>query len=153
MASVYHKYLRKGEAVPPPSKEQLEREESAAQLIRERTRKERALADLREAEFRRKRGQLIERCEAVHQASFLFAAIRWKLLALPTLVARRLEVPDRERHAAKLVVDSTIREVLTELAALPSVITREQWEAFEAETPENAEKQSKQPPRRKASRS
>jgi hypothetical protein len=85
------------------------------------------MADLREAEAKRRTGQLIEKAEATRQASFLFVTIRQRLLALPPLLARRLDVPDK--HQARMIIDSAIREVLTELAELPNVITRGQYEA------------------------
>ena len=55
MAEVYHNYVRAGETVPPPTKEQIARGESNAKFAAARARKETALAELREAEARRVR--------------------------------------------------------------------------------------------------
>ena len=127
MAEVYHRYIRRGEKTPEPTQEQRDREESNARFAAARARKESALADLREAESKRRAGELIEKATATRQASFLFVTIRQRLLALPPLLARRLDVPDK--HQARMIIDSAIREVLTELAELPNVITRGQYEA------------------------
>ena len=62
---------------------------------------------------------------------------------MPALLARRLDVPDK--HQARMVIDSAIREVLTELAELPNVITRGQYEAFEAKNGEKRPEKRKNP--------
>ena len=131
MAEVYHKYVRAGEEVPAPSKEQKRREESNARFAAARARKEEALANLREAEAKKRDGELIEKATAIHQASFLFVAVRQKLLALPAPLPRRLE--GKNPHERKMIIDEAIRGCLTELAELPNVITREHYAAFKSE--------------------
>jgi hypothetical protein len=71
MAEVIHRYIRRGEPLPEPSKEQKEREESDARFAAARAKKEEALATLREAEVLRKRRELISRDTATKQASSL----------------------------------------------------------------------------------
>jgi hypothetical protein len=61
MAQVYHKYVRAGEKIPEPAKEQRDRDESDAKFSAARARKEEALADLREAEWKRRSGALDDR--------------------------------------------------------------------------------------------
>jgi hypothetical protein len=142
MAEVYHKYVRAGEKVPAPTKKQQERDESNAKFAEARARKETALANLREFESKKRDGELIEKAKAVHQASFLFVACRQRLLALPAPLARKIE--GKTQHEARMIIDSAIREALTELAELPNVITRGEYEAFDSENGE------KQPEKRKA---
>jgi hypothetical protein len=138
MAEVYHKYVRAGEKVPPPSKEQKGREESNARFAAARARKEEALATLREAEAKKRDGELIERAEALKQATFLFVTCRQRLLALASSLPRKLV--GKAPHEMKMIIDGQVRECLTELSALPDRVTREEYEAFESE---NGEKRTK----------
>jgi hypothetical protein len=151
MAEVIHRYVRRGEPIPEPTEEQKNRRASDAKFAEARARKETALAELRESELRRRKGELIEKNVAVMQASFLFGAIRQKMLALPTLLVRKLQVPDA--HQARMIIDADIRELLTELSKLPEVITQRQFEDFiEAENAENGEKTGNARPKRKSRR-
>jgi hypothetical protein len=140
------RYFGKGDEPPKRSKEQQEREANEAKLSAARAREREAIATLREADVLRKRHELISRDTAMKQASFLFVSIRQRLLALPTQLVRKLDVPDKPR--ARMIIDASIRECLTELSELPDRVTREQYEDFVAET-ENGEKR---PARRKPSR-
>ena len=150
MAEVYHRYIRRGEPLPQPTKERKEREESDARFAAARAEKEEALATLRQAEVLRKRGELISRDEAQREAAFLLVAIKQRLLALPARLSRELDVPDR--HAAKMIIDEWVRECLVELSELPNKVTQTQYENFVAEQTENGEKQSSKPRGRKSSR-
>ncbi len=134
MAEVYSQIPSSGRKTPEPTKEQIEREESNAKFAAARARKETALAELREAESKRRAGELIEKSVAVRQASYLFVTIRQRLLAMPSVLARKINTPDR--HATRMLIDSEIRAALTELAELPNVITRGQYEVPEAENGE-----------------
>jgi phage terminase Nu1 subunit (DNA packaging protein) len=147
MTDVFHHYVGKDGKRPKPSAEQKDQQGARAELVRAQTRERVAKATLAEMEARKRTGELIDRATAMRQASFLFVTIRQRLLALPAQLARRLEVPDK--HQARMIIDSAIREALTELAELPDVITREQYEDF---VEENDEKQSSEPRGRKASR-
>ena len=146
MAEVYHKYVRAGETVPPPTKEQLDREESHAKYTAARARKETALAELRESEAKKRSGELIEKSIAVRQASFLLTTIRQRLLALPAQVAHKVGEPDA--HRIRLIVDEAIRAALTELADFPDIVTTKGQYA------ENGEKrpEKRKAPRLKASK-
>ena len=131
MAEVYHKYVRAGETVPPPTKEQIARGESNAKFAAARARKETALAELREAEAKKRNGELIERRKVIHQAAFLFVATRQRLLALPTSLPRKLV--GKTEHEMRMILDGAIRECLTELSTLPDRVTQAEYDAFNGE--------------------
>ena len=99
-----------------------------AKLSAAKAREREAIATLRKADLARTRGELISRREAQNQAAFIFITLRQKLLAMPAAIARKLDVPDR--HKAKLIIDSAVREVLTELAELPDAVMQKQYEDF-----------------------
>ena len=119
MAEVIHKYIGKGEPSKPPTPEQEARDAAKAKLIAARARKEEALAIKRENEAREHRGELIARPAALRQASYIFVAIRQKLLGLPTLLARKLA--GKTRHEMRMIIDAEIRGCLTELSD-PAVV-------------------------------
>jgi hypothetical protein len=119
MAEVIHKYIGKGKSQPTP--EQEERDAAKAKLIAARARKEEALAIKRENEAREHRGELIARSEALRQASYIFVAIRQKLLGLPTLLARKLA--GKTQHEMRMIIDAEVRGCLTELSD-PAVVLR-----------------------------
>ena len=145
MAEVIHRYLRKGEPLPQPTKEQLEREESNARFAAARARKEEALATLREAESKRRQGELIEKATAIRQASFLFVAFRQRMLLLPTQLARKCV--GKGEHEIRMIIDGQIRACLTELSELPDRVTQKQLDYFN-----EAKNGKKQPAKRKAPR-
>jgi hypothetical protein len=65
---------------------------------------------------------------------------------LPAQLARKLNVPDK--HQARMIIDSAIRNCLIELSELPDRITQEHYKDF-IET-ENGKKTPKSSPKRKA---
>ena len=146
MAEVYHKYVRAGEKVPKPTKEQRDRDESDAKFSAARARKEEALADLREAESKRRAGELIERRMAIHQATFLFVTFRQRLLSFATTLPRKLV--NKSEHEMRMIIDAQVRECLTELSEFPERITQKQLDYFN-ETSKNGKKQ---PAKRKTPR-
>jgi hypothetical protein len=128
MAQVYHKYVRAGEKILEPAKEQRDRDESDAKFSAARARKEEALADLREAEWKRRSGELIERRTAIHQATFLLITFRQRLLSFATTLPRKLV--GKTEHEMRMIIDAQVRECLTELSELPERVTQKQLDYF-----------------------
>jgi hypothetical protein len=124
MAEVIHRYVRRGEPIPEPTKAQREREESDARFAEARARKETALATLREAELLRKRGELIARKSVIQQFTYVTIALRQRLLAMPAQLCRKLE--GKSAHEIKLIVDGAVRLALEELANWPG-LNSEEW--------------------------
>lgn len=83
-----------------------------------RTRKERALADLREDEVRKRRGELLERDAVLREWSDIVRKIRTAVLgipkrarqALPDLAPEAAEVIDRECRAALRALGEDVDE-------------------------------------------
>ena len=146
MAQVYHKYVRAGEKIPEPAKEQRDRDESDAKFSAARARKEGALADLREAESKKRQGELIERRTAIHQATFLLITFRQRLLSFATTLPRKLV--NKTEHEMKMIIDAQVREVLNELSEFPERVTQKQLDYFN----EASKNGQKQPAKRKAPR-
>jgi hypothetical protein len=119
MSEVIHRYV--GKDAKPSTPEQEERDAARAKLVAARARKEEALAIKRENEAREHRGELIARNEALRQASYIFVAVKQKLLGLPTSLARKLE--GKSQHERRMIIDAEVRSCLTELSD-PSVVLR-----------------------------
>jgi phage terminase Nu1 subunit (DNA packaging protein) len=98
----------------PPSPETAHRGPGRpASLHAARTRKEWALAELREIEVRRRRGELLDRDDVRDTWCKILRDVRARLLAVPNRVRSRLP---HLTPADILVVDEEIRAALTALA-------------------------------------
>jgi phage terminase Nu1 subunit (DNA packaging protein) len=119
MAEVYHRYLGKNGKIPEPTAEQKKREASDARLSAAKAREREAIAALREAELARKRGELVETAIVTREAQDVCIVIRSRLLLLPTQLARKCV--GKSQHETRMIIDSGIREALTELSNLTSI--------------------------------
>ena len=131
MATVYHRYLRRGEQ-PEPARDSdadaLKAKKAAADLQFVEEKKLQVIARRRETEIRnatRKR-ELIPRVLVLKQAAFLVISLRQRLLAIAAQHARELlNVSDEGEMARRL--DAIVRDALSEIAELPLKVTDERW--------------------------
>jgi phage terminase Nu1 subunit (DNA packaging protein) len=99
--------------MPRVSKADQRHEESASAA---RARKESALADLRELQRDKLRGELIEVREVELLWSRILSNCRSRILAIPSRLAQVLPVDEAARREAAACAMELIREALTELA-------------------------------------
>ena len=71
---------------------------------------------LREMEYKRRRGELVEQKAVVRYVSYAYTCLKERLRALPSAATRKLDIPAAEKHAARMLIDVKVREALTELA-------------------------------------
>jgi hypothetical protein len=102
--------------------------EADREFVKAKTRQAAERAKLTALEYARRRGELIERDTAVRQASYLIIAVRQHMLALAGVLPRKLV--GRSEHEMKQAIDSAVRACLNELAELPNVITRSDYERY-----------------------
>ena len=136
MATVYHRYLRRGEPEPAPEPQRedadaLKAKKAAADLQFVEEKKLQVIARRRETEIRnatRKR-ELISRSHVVKQAAFLVLSLRARLLAIPDQHARELlNVSDEREMTGRL--NSIVRDALSEIAELPLRVSDEHSRPF-----------------------
>jgi phage terminase Nu1 subunit (DNA packaging protein) len=128
MATVFHRYVGRDGKIPKPSTEEKNKQSADRQFAEARARQTEAKAQLAEMEARRRSGELIERSEAIRQASFLCVSLQRRMLALAGTLPRKLV--GKGTHEMKTIIDGAIRECLTELSELPNVITRSDYDRF-----------------------
>jgi hypothetical protein len=119
MAEVIHRYVGKNGPLPKPRQltaEQKDRQASDARLQAAKAREREAVAALRETELARKRGDLVEQKAVVRYVSYAYTCLKERLRALPSAATRKLDIPNAEKHTAKMVIDAKVREALNELA-------------------------------------
>jgi hypothetical protein len=102
-----------------------------ARLAAAKAREREAIATLRETELARKRGELVEQKAVVRYMAFAFTCIKERLRALPSAATRKLDIPNADKHAAKMVIDAKIREALNELADHLDMSVKEYQERVE----------------------
>ena len=133
MATVYHRYLRRGEPEPAPEPgredaDALKAKKLAADLQFVEEKKLQVVARRRETEIRnatRKR-ELIPRELVLKQSAFLVLSLRARLLAIPAQHARELLDVSDEREIARRL-DAIVRDALSEIAELPLRVSDEHW--------------------------
>jgi hypothetical protein len=128
MADVFHRYIGKDGKIPKPTTEEKGKQSADRQFAEARAKQTAAKAQLVEMEARKRSGELIERSEAIRQVSFLCVALRQRLLGLAGVLPRKLV--GKSQHEMKMIVDSAVRECLTEMSELPNVITREGYARY-----------------------
>ena len=77
------------------------------------------------AELARKRGELVEQKAVVRYVAYAYTCIKERLRALPGAATNKLNIPNADKHAAKMAIDTKIREALKELADNLSMSVRE----------------------------
>jgi hypothetical protein len=115
MAEVIHRYIGKNNG----ARRTLEREVSDTRLQEAKAREREAIAALREAEVALRRGKLVETAIVTREAQDITIIIRSRMLLLPTLLARKCV--GKSQHEMRMIIDSGIREALTELSNLKSI--------------------------------
>ena len=73
-----------------------------------------------------RRGQLISKELVTRQATFLFIAMRQKILNLPTTYARRLTGLDDIQEVRK-ILEGAAHSILNEIKDLPSAVSDPNW--------------------------
>jgi hypothetical protein len=74
---------------------------------------------------------LIARDAVERRTSFFMVAFRQRLLALPAILSRKLDVKDK--HKARMIIDAEVKAALNELADMPQTVSGspelndEQW--------------------------
>ena len=119
MAEVIHRYVRDPSAGP--------KYRASEELAAERTAHERTKRLEREMAIAQRRGELIEKKEAIAQAAALMVNFRQRALLCPAQVARKLLqrgmiAPDQRITVTELL-KSEICGLLTELAGLPDAVS------------------------------
>jgi hypothetical protein len=113
MATVYHRYLRRGESAPAPGREDadaLKAKKAAADLEFVEEKKRQVVARRMETEIRnlRSKRELIPKTLVQKQAAFLVLSLRARLLAIPAQHADEL-LGISNRHEMTRRLDSIIR--------------------------------------------
>jgi hypothetical protein len=133
VATVYHRYLRRGEQPEPePARDSdadaLKAKKAAADLQFVEEKKLQTIARRRETEIRnaQRKRELIPWALVVKQAAFLVISLRQRLLAIPAQHARDLLNVDDEREMA-LRLEAIVRSSLDEIAQMPLRVTDERW--------------------------
>ena len=133
MATVYHRYLRRGEPEPAPEParedaDALKAKKLAADLEYVEEKKKQVIERRRECEIRnlRSKRELIPRQLVLKQSAFLVLSLRARLLAIPAQHARELLNIDDERQMAQKL-DVIVRSTLETLADLPLKVTDPDW--------------------------
>jgi len=133
VATVYHRYLRRGEPEPAPEPRRedadaLKALKAAADLEFVEEKKLQVIARRRETEIRnaQRKRELIPRALVVRQASFLVISLRQRLLAIPAQHARDLLSVDDERELARRL-DAIVRDALSEISDMPLRVGDENW--------------------------
>lgn len=133
MATVYHRYLRRGEPEPAPKPAQedvdaLKAKKLAADLQFVEEKKLQTIARRRETEIRNARAkrELIPRELVQKQSAFLVLSLRARLLAIPAQHARELLNISDERQMT-MHLDSIIRSTLETLAEMPLKVSDPDW--------------------------
>jgi hypothetical protein len=151
MATVYHRYLRRGEQ-PEPERDAdadaLKAKKAAADLEFVEEKKLQVIARRRETEIRnaQRKRELIPRELVVKQAAFLVISLRQRLLAIAAQHARELVNIADEREMT-LRLEAIVRDALDEIAQMPLRVSDERWiERLE----ERDEREAAKRPRRAA---
>jgi hypothetical protein len=132
VATVYHRYLRRGEQPEPePRREDedvLKAKKAAADLQFVEEKKLQVIARRRETEIRnaQRKRELIPRELVVKQSAFLVIATRQRLLAIAAQRARDLLNVSDEREMARRL-DAIVRDALSEIAQMPLRVSDEHW--------------------------
>jgi hypothetical protein len=133
VATVYHRYLRRGEPEPAPKPAQedvdaLKAKKLAADLQFVEEKKLQTIARRRETEIRNARAkrELIPRELVQKQSAFLVLSLRARLLAIPAQHARELLNISDERQMT-MHLDSIIRSTLETLAEMPLKVSDPDW--------------------------
>jgi hypothetical protein len=133
VATVYHRYLRRGEQPEPePARDAdvdaLKRKKAAADLQFVEEKKLQVIARRRETEIRnaQRKRELIPRELVVRQAAFLVIATRQRLLAIAAQHARDLLNIADERELQRRL-DAIVRSALDEIAQMPLRVTDPHW--------------------------
>jgi hypothetical protein len=133
VATVYHRYLRRGEPEPAPEPgredaDALKAKKLAADLQFVEEKKLQVIARRRETEIRNARAkrELIPRALVLKQSAFLVLSLRAKLLAIADRPARELlNVADEREMARRL--DAIVRDALSEISEMPLRVSDEHW--------------------------
>jgi hypothetical protein len=114
MATVYHRYLRRGESAPAPGREDaeaLKAKKAAADLEFVEEKKRQVVARRMETEIRnlRSKRELIPKTLVQKQAAFLVLSLRARLLAIPAQHADELlGISNRHEMTRRLDSDHTL---------------------------------------------
>jgi hypothetical protein len=131
------RYVSSAQKKPAPASspevERLKAEklEADRKFVEQKTRQTKIQSTLREVDLRKKRYELIARAEVERRTSFFMVAFKQRLLALPAILSRKLDVKDK--HAARLIIDEEVKSALNELADMPEKVcvaqelNDEQW--------------------------
>jgi hypothetical protein len=151
MAEVIHRYVGRGDDVPPreKSKSEQEREQLDAEWRRKRISAETAKQKLHESKLLAMKGELISKKHVTKQASFLVLSLRARLLALPATLAPRIvwACGGGELRAIESLIDDEVRAALDELAGMPQRVVDPHWIETLDELNENEATSSKRPRR------
>jgi hypothetical protein len=133
VATVYHRYLRRGEQPEPePARDSDAYAAKAAKLAAdlEFTNEKRlqVIARRRETLIRnaQRKRELIPRSHVLKQAAFLVISLRQRLLAIAEQHARELLNISDEREVARRL-DAIVRDALSEIADMPLRVSDEHW--------------------------
>jgi hypothetical protein len=133
VATVYHRYLRRGEQPEPePARDSDAEAAKAAKLAAdlEFTNEKRlqVIARRRETLIRnaQRKRELIPRSHVLKQAAFLVISLRQRLLAIAEQHARELLNISDEREVARRL-DAIVRDALSEIADMPLRVSDEHW--------------------------
>jgi hypothetical protein len=133
VATVYHRYVRRGEQPEPAPARDADADAAkakklAADLEFVHENRLQVIARRRECEIRnaQRKRELISRAHVIRQETFLVISLRQRLLALPAQHARSLvNISDDREMQQKL--DAIIREALDEVSSLPQRVSDERW--------------------------
>jgi hypothetical protein len=124
VAEVLHTHVYKGRTKSPGEVSAAEKKaEVSAAFIRAKTRAAESRAKLTDLELARKQGLLIERSQAVFEASCLMFNFRAHVMAMPAAVVRDMVragyVALEHQHATERLLVEALGGLLHELAGLP----------------------------------
>jgi hypothetical protein len=123
------RYIGKNGRPPKPRKptsEQKEREASDARLASAKAREREAIANIREMEYKRKRGELYPNKVYQRLAAYAFTCFKEHYRGAPTAMLQLFlrvlrgkldHLDDGDKHAVKMAIDALMREWLAELEA------------------------------------
>jgi hypothetical protein len=125
---VVHQYKTDAKkAGPEVEKLKAAKLEADRKLAEERQRQVAAQRKLTEMEFDRRSGKLVPQDLVHRQAAYGFTVLKQRLRGLPTSLPRLLGIPEEHRHAARMIIDGKIREMLEELSTSLAMPTQE-WQ-------------------------
>ena len=125
MAEVIHRYVGRGDKLPkvPPAeqKERAKARAADAELVRERAEAIRTRRMQSQLSLALARNELIPKSLAQSQASFVFAGLRAKILAIPQTYSRRLLGISDYEVMSRLLKAMSI-SILREIEDLPRAV-------------------------------